>query len=540
MKIPRLTGKGLLIIIIITILITWLLWPLEDDRFAIEVNTAGIAEKKNFLRDLRRRKSTAGKGPNIIIILADDLGKTDISLYGGKTVATPNIDSIGKGGVTFSEAYCSAPVCSPSRASLLTGRYQQRFGFHRQPMTRYPRNRMEMLIAKYFIFTGDWRPDYITSTPREKDIRRQGLPVEEILLPEILSAAGYRTCITGKWHLGHEEAFIPNNRGFHEQYGFYEAFSLYAPVDSPGMVNHRHDYFASRHIWGQGREGTCAIRRNNTVVKEDEYLTFRIAEEANSFIKKNRGRPFFIYVPFSAPHTPFQAPGSYTKRFSHVRDKNKRVYYAMISALDDAVGSILQTLRKENISRETLVFFASDNGGATYTGATENAPLRGGKFSQFEGGLNIPCMMQWPGQIPPGQRCRAPVMLMDFFTTALRAARIVPTGDRIYDGIDLLSLAGKGKRELQNRSLFWKTGYNRAIRRGPYKLIIDDRNGTLLLYDLYRDKVERYNLAGKHPEIIKELMKELQTWERKLKPPLWPGFMNYRFSIDGKDFFFSI
>jgi len=539
MKRPVVTRKRILILLPAALLLSWLLWPLGDRRFAIEADIKKIHYKEQFLASLRARSQRKGKRPNIVVILADDLGKTDISLYGGRHLQTPHIDSIGTGGVTFTEAYCSAPVCSPSRASLLTGRYQQRYGFYRQPMSRYPRNRLEMLVAKYMIFTGDWRPDYMNATPRAEDIRRQGIPESEITLGDLLKGTGYRTAITGKWHLGHEKFFLPNSRGFEEQYGFYEAFSLYSPVDDPDIINHRHDYFASQHIWGQGREGTCAVRRNDTVIDEKKYLTFRIAEEANSFIQKNRKQPFFLYVPFNAPHTPFQAPKKYVQRFSHIKDKNKRIYYAMIAALDDAVGSILQTIKDENIEEDTLVFFASDNGGATYTGATENAPLKGGKFSNFEGGINIPLMMRQPGVVPGGKKNHEPTILMDVFATAVGAAGAILPGDRNFDGVDLLASTVSGKKKAP-RALYWKSGYNRAIRKGKYKLILNDRSGSILLYDLKKDKVEAHNLKGNRPEIVNELLKDLEYWEKKMVPPLWPGFMNYRFKIDGESYMFSI
>jgi arylsulfatase A-like enzyme len=371
-------------------------------------------------------------------------------------------------------------------------------------------------------------------------MKKQGLPPSEITLGELLGNYGYSTGITGKWHLGFEEEFIPNNRGFDYQYGFYEAFSLFSPVDDPDVVHHRHDYFASKHIWKQERTGTSAIRRNHQVIEEPEYLTFRIAEEANAFMRRNREEPFFLYVPFSAPHTPFQAPRDYVDLFEHVEDVNKRVYYAMIKALDDAVGSILGTLEELGLEENTLILFASDNGGATYTGATENAPLKGGKFSNFEGGINVPATARWPGVIPEGSVFTPPVSLLDFFTTAARTAGAPLPEDRVYDGVDLIPyLTGKAEGP-PHEALYWRAAYNKAVRTGRWKLIIDEKADRTFLYDMETDKIERQNLAAERPEVTAELKEMLTAWESELMEPLWPRVMDFRFDIDGEIYDFAL
>jgi arylsulfatase A-like enzyme len=222
---------------------------------------------------------------------------------------------------------------------------------------------------------------------------KMGMPPSEILLSEILQARGYATGIMGKWHLGAGDHAIPSNRGFDTQYGFYEAYSLYmADTSDPTIVNQRHSDFSDPFIWGKGRTGTCAIRWNNEVIEEKYYLTDRIAEEANTFITAHAKEPFFLYVPFLAPHTPFQATKAYYDKLGHIKDRNQRVYNAMILQLDDAVGSIIRHLEQQGLAQNTLIFFMSDNGGAHYTHATDNAPHKGGKFTNFEGGLNVPFM----------------------------------------------------------------------------------------------------------------------------------------------------
>jgi arylsulfatase A-like enzyme len=521
---------------------SYLLLPLSSRDFSITVDQDMLSRKKDFLTFLRNRAAgeepADRRPPNILIILADDLGKTDISAYGSPFVETPHIDALGEEGVRFNEAYCTAPICAPSRASLLTGRYQQRFGFELQPHDRYPKNRLERALYRFLLRKENWVVSDAASFPRQDDIKRQGLPPTEITLGELFRSMGYATGIVGKWHLGTEESFDPNNRGFDYQFGFYEAFSLYADIDDPDIVNFRHDHFANRHIWKKGRTGSSAIRRNGEVIQQDGYLTTVIAEESVRFIREHHASPFLLYVPFSAPHTPFQVTREYHDLYSHVQDPNKRVYYAMIRALDDAVGAIMESLREQCIDEETLVFFASDNGGATYTGATDNGPLKGGKFSYFEGGLNVPFMMRWKGHVQSGREYSNPVSLMDIFTTAVSAASGVLPADRVYDGVDLLPFVAGEKAGSPHESLLWRADFNRAVRRGAWKLIVDSREGTAELYNLEYDKGELFGTVDS--EMIPELQGVLRLWEEELMPPLWPKIMDYRFTIDGVDYFFAI
>lgn len=535
-------GKiSLTIIIFIVGLLTFLFMPLSSERFKIEFDQEKIDYKKRFLAKATSAPGSGKPVPNIIIITADDLGKTDISLYGGKTVDTPNIDTIGHEGVIFTEAYCNSPICSPSRAGMLTGRYVQRYGYELQPQDRYPKYRLGYYAFRYFMDLGDgWVVADQNGYPRQEDIDKQGLPPSEITLGELLKSRGYNTGIIGKWHLGHNEPFLPNNRGFGYQYGFYEAFSLYAPIDSSDIINHRHDYFASKHIWGKGRAGTCAIRRNDKVIEEKEYLTQKIASEAVQYLEAHKNKPFFLYVPFNAPHTPFQATKEYFEKFSHIEDRNKRVYYSMIAALDDAVGKITKKVKELGLEETTIIFFASDNGGAVYTGATDNAPLKGGKFSNFEGGLNIPCMVKWKGKLPEGKHFHEPISLMDFFVTSVEISGSPLPADREYDGVNLLPFITGEKGGVPHKDMYWRSGYNKAIRKGDWKLIMNERDGSTILYNLKDDKVEKKNIAASHPEIVKDLKRDHKEWEKKLADPLWPGVMDFRFQIGDEVYYFAL
>jgi arylsulfatase A-like enzyme len=514
--------------------------PLSSADHAIAFDEDAIARKGAFLETLRGAPSVEANRPNIILLLADDLGKTDISLYGGTAVQTPYMDSIGQRGVTFTDAYCTSSICSPSRAAIITGRYPQRFGFETQPNNRYPRNRLEYNVYRNFMNMGNWQPQDMESVPRQEDILNQGLPPSELTLSELLQANGYATGLSGKWHLGYAEPFQPTNRGFDSFYGFYEAFTLYSPVDDPDIVNYRHDYFASKHIWAQGRDGTCAIRRDEQIVEEDEYLTFAIAREANAFIESHHAQPFFLFVSFSAPHTPFQAPREYYDQFTHVDDENKRVYYAMIAALDDAVGQILAQVEELKLSDNTLIWFASDNGGATYTGATDNAPLTGGKFNHFEGGVNVPMMLRWPGPIPADTVYEHPVSLMDLFSTSAAVAQAPMPDDRAYDGADLMPYITGETSDSPHEALFWRTHHMKAARAGEWKLIRDNRDDRSWLYNVEDDESEKLNHAQEQHGVVETLTEKLRVWESGLEAPLWPYLVEYQFKINGENFSYPL
>lgn len=542
MRIRRAFNRRSLIVItcVFASIVAYLLWPLSTKRWEIQYDTQRVAKKKEQLETVRKSSEAVDNRPNIVLILADDLGYTDSSIYGKGLVTTPNLEQLATDGVVFTDAYCTASICSPSRAGLLTGRYQQRFGYETQPMTRYPRNRLEYYAYKYLFDTGDWALHDLQGIPRKQDIMKQGLPPSELNLAELMKACGYRTGIVGKWHLGYSEELLPNNVGFDYQYGFYEAFTLYAPIDAEGIVNFRHDYFASRHIWAQERKGPCAIRRNGVVVEEKEYLTFAIAREAREFIRRNVERPFFLFASFSAPHTPFQAPRKYVDRFPGEPDMNRRVYKAMIAALDDAVGEVLKEIDEAGLGEKTVVFFASDNGGATYTGATDNGHLKGGKFTNFEGGIRIPLAVRWPKKIKPGIVVSTPVILPDVFVTAAKASGCELPADVKYDGVDLMPVIDRTGDLAADRMLFWRSGTQKAVRHGPWKLLLDNKTGRTHLYDLQRDMGETNDLSTSERGVHRRLMESLQKWEETLKKPLWPEVMYYRFRIDGIDYDFPL
>jgi len=484
-------------------------------------------------------KIRTGHRPNVIIILADDLGMTDISHYGSPFLQTPNIDSIGLDGITYSQAYSTAPICSPSRAGLLTGRYQNRYGFDSQPMTQYANNRLEYLVFKYIINTKPMYPINNDSIPNPDQIERQGMPPTEIMLSEALSASGYRCDAVGKWHLGYGDIGFPDKRGFDSFFGFLDAFSYYIDPEQDGVESWQFDEFSEKHIWKQKRNGYSAVQRDGRVVDEKEHLTDAFAREATARIRDAAlsDEPFFLYVPFSAPHTPFQALSEYTERFEQIDDPKKRIYYALISQLDDAVGRILNTLEETGEANNTLVIFSSDNGGATYTGATGNNPLRGGKMSHFEGGLSVPLMMRWPDVIEKGSTADEPVIQMDLFNTIMAGAKLPLPSDRTMDGLNLLNPAAV--EQAFNRPLFWRSDYNHIVQYKEWKLMMNEKDGKVWLYNLAADREENHNLADEKPEIVTELKALFDDWNREMQSPAWPRVMDYYYDEEGEGYWFA-
>lgn len=504
----------------------------DKGPFLIRNDMDKIEFKEEWLQ-AQAGNDQADSRPNIVLILVDDLGKNDLLLYDPSGVSTPNIEKLAERGVLFKQAYSSSAVCSPSRAGIFTGRYQQRYGFERQPMNRYARNKMEYFIVDHLINTEPMR--LITPMARVpvEEISKQGIPPEEILISELLKANGYATGICGKWHLGHNDPFKPHVRGFDYHYGFYEAFTLYSPLKSDGIISYRHDYFANKHIWRQKRKETCAIRINDTIVQEDEYLTFSIARQSVEYIEENKQHPFMLVAAFNAPHTPFQVPLEYYNKFPHIEDENKRVYYGMIAALDDGVGMITDALDSLGLTGNTLIMFASDNGGATYTDATDNGALKAGKFSQFEGGVNIPMIFCWGEKITGAASYDHPVCLLDIFPTMTAAAGVEVPADRTYDGEDIIPFLDDPSAG-PHQYIYWRTDFNRSIRSARWKLVWNTRDEQDFLYDMSEAALEDENLADKHPEIVRELKEQFEKWNSEMVPAAWPGVMEFKFDIDGE------
>lgn len=404
--------------------------------------------------------------PNIVLIVADDLGYGELSCQGSRDIATPNVDSIAKNGVRFTNGYVSCPVCSPTRAGLLTGRYQQRFGHEFNP------------------------------GPAQQADAKFGLPLTEVTIANRLKDAGYATGMVGKWHEGYQPAYHPMKRGFDEFFGFLGGAHAYV---------------------GHAKKAADPILRGTEPVDEKEYLTDAFARESVAFIDRHKEQPFFLYLPFNAVHAPMDIPEKYKEKLSGIADAKRRTFAAMLVTMDDAVGRVLEKLRSEKLEEQTLVLFVSDNGGPTPQTTSGNGPLRGFKGQTWEGGIRVPFMMQWKGRLPAGKTFDAPAIALDLHATALAAAG-VPVPEKL-DGVNLLPFVSGEKAGVPHEVLYWRFGPQAACRKGDWKLVI--QKGATHLFNLAQDIGEKDDLAAKEPERLKELQAAYDAWNATLAEPLW-------------------
>lgn len=410
--------------------------------------------------------------PNILFIVGDDMGYADVGFHGCKDIPTPNLDAIAASGVRFSNGYVSGPYCSPTRAGLLTGRYQTRFGHE--------------------------------FNPRGGDA---GLPLAETTIANRLKAAGYATGLVGKWHLGSSPAMHPQRRGFDEFFGF---------------LGGEHSYFAS-----------AGILRGTVPVKELDYTTDAFGREAVAFIDRHRTEPWFLYLAFNAVHTPMHATGERLAKFPGIGDKQRRTYDAMTLALDDAIGVVRKRLSETGQQDNTLICFISDNGGPVMPGTTvngsSNVPLRGSKRTTLEGGIRVPFVVAWPGKIKPGVYDR-PAIQLDLTATALAVAGVKAEN---VEGVNLLPFLAGEKSGPPHDALYWRFGRQMAIRDGDYKLVRYDAKADTgagrqkapvsgaKLYNLTKDISETNDLAAAMPDKVKELQEKWEAWNQSNVPPLW-------------------
>ena len=465
--------------------------------------------------------------PNIIIILADDLGYGDTGAYGSPRVKTPHIDALARDGVRFTQGYVAHPVCAPSRAALMTGRYQTRFGYEFNPVGRD---------------------------------RTGGVSRDEVFLPQVLKDAGYSTGMVGKWHLGQPAGYHPLDRGFDSFFGVMTgatsfmtdfkvgdeeitppgagaSFGIAEGVQAPPGATEAEKMTLLRRA--------APVLRGREVVDETAYLTDAFTREAVNFIDANAGKPFFLYLAYTTPHTPLQAPATYIERNRAIPDKGQRVYAAMVTALDDGVGRIRAELKSRKLETNTVIVFLSDNGCAGYVGtACTNAPLNGFKGLHLEGGIRVPYIVSAPGRFRRGAVEDQVVSSLDIAPTA--AALAGATLPRGTDGENLVPyLAGREPKRFERR-LFWRTGPNYAIRDGAWKLWSVNRaepgeseslaagitpdgvqarassQGVYdMLYNLSEDPGETRNLAAARPDVVARLKAEVAEWDRANVPAQW-------------------
>lgn len=408
--------------------------------------------------------------PNVIVILADDLGYADLGVQGCTDVPTPRIDSLAANGIRFTNGYVSCPVCSPTRAGFMTGRYQQRFGHEFNP------GPVALADPKF------------------------GLPLTEVTIADRMRALGYATGMVGKWHLGYKPEFHPLHRGFDEFFGFIGGAHNY--IDEPGKG-----------------DATNPILRGTQPVDEREYTTLAFAREAAAFIDRHAKEPFFLYVPFNAVHAPLQGLDAYRARFASIDDDRRRTYAAMLAAMDDAVGRILDVLRERQLEENTLIVFFSDNGGPTPSTTSRNDPLSGFKGSVLEGGIRIPFIIQWKGHLRAGVVCDVPIISLDICPTAVAAAGGTIPADAHLDGVNLLPYLTGERTDAPHDRLFWRYGHQWAVRVGDWKLL--QMGASPALYNLGEDISEKNDLSAKMPDKVNELKAVYDAWNAQLMEPLW-------------------
>lgn len=427
---------------------------------------AGIGAAASILPSLALSAANDRK-PNVIVILSDDHGYSEIGLQGCREVATPNMDSIASSGVRFTNGYVSCPVCSPTRAGLMTGRYQQRFGHEDNPGP-------PAVCAPNF-----------------------GLPLSEKTMADYMKAQGYATGAIGKWHLGHRPECHPQKRGFDEFFGFLTGAHSYT---NPGL-------------------GTLEpILRGTKEVDEKEYLTDAFGREAVSFIERHKSKPFFLYLAFNAVHAPLTSPARYEKDFAQFQNPQRRKYAAMLKAMDEAVGRVLSKVRSVGLEDDTLIILLGDNGGYRVAGMTPNAPLNGFKGDTYEGGVRVPFMMQWKGRLQAGKVYKNPVISLDILPTVVTVAGGKPGAN--VEGVSLLPyLTGKNSKSPHDR-LFWRWVGKSGARVGDWKLVRNG-DGAEKLFNLADDIGEKKDLAAVRPDKLKELQAAYKEWDAKNISPKW-------------------
>ena len=471
--------------------------------------------------------------PNIIFILADDLGINDVSTAGGghgrEGVPTPNIDAIAREGVRFDQGFAGGPVCTVSRAALMTGRYPWRYGVEFTPLP----GAMARVAGKLFGDPGRLHPVIVDmdKAGKAKDFNDLGMPASEQTIAELLKPRGYHNIHIGKWHLGSTPEMRPNNQGFDESL-FMES-GLYLPENDPRVVNSKQEFDPiDKFLWPNMRFGVSF--NAGKWFEPSKYLTDYFTDEAVTAIHRNKNRPFFMYLAHWGVHTPLQASKEDYDALSHIPDHRRRVYLAMIRSIDRSVGRVLKALRDEGLEENTIVVFASDNGAPSYIAQPDvNHPYRGWKLTMFQGGLRVPYVAKWPGHIQPGLQYKQPISNIDMLPTLVAAAGGQLPTDRTIDGVNLLPFLGKGSVAIQaERPLFWRDGPYRALQDQGWKLIEAVRPNKDWLFNLALDPTEKTNLAAKEPQKLAQMKAIMLAHHAQMPPPLWDTFVEMSVLID--------
>ena len=472
--------------------------------------------------------------PNIILIVADDLGYNDISTFGGGIVQTPSIDRLAKEGAVFNQSYSGASTCAPSRAMMMTGRYPTRTGFEFTP-TPAGMGKAVSLISGGM---DNNRPPSFYDEAMEANqppYELKGLLPEEITIAETLKDSGYYTAHIGKWHLGNDNGMAPHEQGFDDS--LLMTSGLYLPEDDLNVVNAKIPFDPiDKFLWKAMTYSNSFNSGDDDRFKPKGYLTDYWTEESINVIKANKNRPFFLYLAHWGPHTPLQATREDYDAVGDIQPHRKRVYAAMIRAIDRSVGRVLDTLDQEGLADNTLVMFTSDNGGAGYIGIPEvNQPFRGWKITMFEGGLRVPMMIKWPSKITAGTVVDTPVAHIDVMPTLAAAAATQSKAAEI-DGVNLLPLVTRqGDQSWDRETLFWQNGHYQVVRHGDWKLQVNDRPTDGLqywLFDLAKDPTEQNNLATVRQDKVNELNALLVDHQANAVTTLYPATTQMSVMVD--------
>lgn len=453
--------------------------PMDRRKFITLSGAAAAGFLLKGCNSLTNPMSSPGRKPNVMVIFTDDQGYGDLGCYGCEDFPTPNIDYLARRGVRCTDGYSTCPVCSPSRAGLMTGRYQQRFGH------------------EY---------NFIAEVKSENG-QSPGLPLDQITLADAMKRQGYVTGMVGKWHLGMEASHHPLERGFDEFFGFQDGGHRYLGFDRPHAI-----------LRGKDR----------AEIKPDAYLTDVFSDEALSFVDRHQKEPFFLYLAYNAPHTPLQAPEKYLDQFAYIPNPQRRAYAAMVYAIDVGVGAIQEKLKKIGLWEDTLIFFISDNGGWKMSGA-DNGQLRGNKGRFYEGGCRVPYLVQWPAVLPAGKTYHHPVSTLDVFATAVAAAASELPQNRAMDGVNLVSYLTGQKRSMPHEYLCWRESImtktdnvlGASIRSGKWKMVKIGEQADRL-YDFSNDIGETNDVAHLHPGVVQKLNRMYNSWDAQMIPPRWP------------------
>jgi arylsulfatase A-like enzyme len=469
--------------------------------------------------------------PNVVFILADDLGYNDTRFNGGGVargvVPTPNIDSISKDGVTFVNGYSGNATCAPSRAALMTGRYATRFGFEFTPTPK----QFSQIVGGFD--TGIRKSIYHAELASElPPVDQEQVPASEIMIPAVLKPKGYHSIFLGKWHLGGTDISRPNIKGFDETLGFMAGASRYGLSSDPNIVESRDEGEPiDKFLWAN--LPFAVSYNNNKWFHPNEYMTDYLADQASEAIKANKNRPFFIYLAFNAVHTPMQATKADYDALPEIKDPHLRVYAAMVRALDRGVGKVLATLKAQGLDKNTLVIFTSDNGGANYIGLPQiNKPFRGFKATFFEGGIHVPFFMRWNGQIPAGTKYNNSVAHVDIFATAAGVAGADLPKDRVMDGVNLIPFVTGKAQGAPHQTLFWRSGAYKTLLDGEWKLQVSEHPKKTWLFDLKNDPYEHHDLADSNPAQVAMLTGVLNGINKQQHKPLWPSLLEGPIAID--------